>query len=389
MKRRTLLNAGALAAGTLLVPGVVKAAAAEPDADLMTMVRGEARRLMKTHAIPGMAVAVTYQGRHVFINEGVASMESRQPVTESTLFEVGSISKTYTGLLGGYALAHRSIALSDVASKYLEDLSGSALGDASLLALATYTAGGLPLQFPPEVTDYPSMLAYFQRWTPQYPAGTQRRYSNPSIGLFGLLVANSMREPFQRLIHVLLERLDLKQTFISVPPEKMQDYAYGYTKDGAPIRVSPGMLDAQAYGIKTCAADLIRFVNAHMQRGRLDPMLRLAMNTSLSGYYQVGPMRQGLGWESYEWPISIDRLLDGNSTQMALHTNPAVSLHPALSPDKPMYTNKSGSTNGFGAYVAFIPHHQVGIAMLANKNFPIPARVESAFRILGSLPVSL
>lgn len=353
---------------------------------LERVVNEAIRPVIDQNNVPGMAVAVTVQGKRYFFNYGVASKESGRKVTEDTIFEIGSISKTFTATLASYAQASGKLSLSDNASSYLPALAGSSFDKISLLDLGTYTAGGLPLQFPDEVSDQNKMIDYFKSWQPDYPAGTHRLYSNPSIGLFGHLAARSMGEPFDDLMEgKLLPMLGLSRTYIKVPQDRMGDYANGYTKDNEPIRVAPGVLDSESYGVKTTAADLIRFVEANMNGSVPDETLRRSLAATHTGYYKVGDMVQGLGWEMYAYPADLDRLLAGNSPEVMFKANEASTLDPPMPPQEGVLINKTGSTNGFGAYAAFVPVKGVGIVMLANKNYPIPERVKAAYQILTAL----
>jgi len=353
---------------------------------LAQIVNEVIRRVMEENNIPGMAVAVTTQGKRSFFNYGVASRESGRRVTEDTLFEIGSISKTFTATLASYAEVTGALSFSDKASRYMPALAGSSFDGISLLDLGTYAAGGLPLQFPDGVTDQDTMIAYYRNWRPAYAAGTHRLYSNPSIGLFGHLAAKSMGQPFDNLMEqMLFPALGLKRTYIKVPQDRMDEYAYGYSKDGKPIRVSPGIWDSEAYGVKTTSADLIRFAEANMNGTKLDMTLQRAITATHTGYYKVGDMMQGLAWEMFAYPTDLGQLLAGNSLQVMFKPTALSRFSPPLPPQDNVLINKTGSTNGFGAYVAFVPDKSIGIVMLANKNYPIPARVKAAHQILTAL----
>ncbi|MEJ6784302.1 class C beta-lactamase [Aminobacter sp. Piv2-1] len=385
MRNIGLPTVGILMAGSLLF-GASAQAAEDADAATLRRVVDEAiRPVLEENGVPGMAVAVTVRGKKHVFNYGVASKKGGQKVSENTIFEIGSVSKTFTATLGAYAQAQGKLSLGDRASRYLPGLAGSSFDQVSLLDLATYTAGGLPLQFPDGVSSE-TMVDYYKGWRPDYAAGSTRVYSNPSIGLFGHLAAKSMGAPFDELMEQrLFPMLGLASTYISVPKARMGDYAFGYSKAGKPIRVSPGVLDSEAYGVKTTAADMIRFVEANMDGSGLDEALQRAMAATQTGYYKVGDTTQGLGWEMYAYPASLERLLAGNSTQMALEPNTVTKLAPPQPMQGDVLVNKTGSTSGFGAYVAFVPSKDIGIVMLANRNFPIPARVKAAHRILQAL----
>lgn len=59
--------------------------------------------LMAKDGIHGMAVGIIVGGKPYVYNYGVASTETGKPVTRDTLFELGSISKTFTATLASYA----------------------------------------------------------------------------------------------------------------------------------------------------------------------------------------------------------------------------------------------------------------------------------------------
>ena len=342
--------------------------------------------VMAQNDIAGMAVGIIVGDKHYVLDYGVASKETRKPVTRDTLFELGSVSKTLTATLASYAQVSGYLSLSDPTSKFLPSLQHSPFGNVSLLNLGTHTPGGLPLQVPDTIRNNDQLLQYFQTWQPTYAPGTYRTYANPGIGTLGLITAKSMGQDFSALMQrQLFPALGMKSSFIDIPAAKLPDYAEGYTKDGAPIRMSAGVLSPEAYGIKTTADDMVRFLEANMNLIQVAPKLQRAITDTHTGYFKAGPMTQDLIWEQYPYPVALKTLLDGNSSAMIFNATPVTPFNPPQAPREDVWINKTGSTNGFGAYIAFVPQKRLGIVILANKNFPIDERVTAAYRILTAL----
>ncbi|CDG83049.1 class C beta-lactamase [Janthinobacterium agaricidamnosum] len=361
-------------------------AAGDAQPPLKDQVDSAVAALMKQYNIPGMAVGISVDGKRYFYNYGVASRDSKLPVDQDTLFEIGSISKTFTATLAAYAEVDGKLALSDKASKYLPALRGSSLDQVSLLNLATHTPGGMPLQFPDEVQSDEQVMNYFRQWKPAYAPDTYRTYANPGIGLLGWIAARSMDIPFEDALEKkLFPALGLKHSYIKVPASQFKHYAQGYNSKDAPVRVSPGPLAAEAYGVKTGTGDLLQFLEANMQLAKVDDQWQRAIKHTQTGYFRSGTLTQDLIWEQYAYPVELKPLLAGNSGDMAYHPNPATRIEPALPPQANVLINKTGSTNGFGGYVVFIPAKKTGIVILANKNYPVDARVTTAYQLLQAL----
>ena len=382
---QTLLNQVALTAlvTAALLSGTVQAA--NSDDRLKSAVDQQARSLMNEHDISGMAFGVIVDGKSHLYHYGLADKKAKTPVSENTIFELGSISKTFAATLSSYSELKGTLKLEDTADKYIPYLKNSAIGNTKLINLATYSTGGLPLQVPDDVKNNKQLLRYYESWQPVFPVNSKRLYSNASIGLFGYISALSMDADYTQLMEEkILPSLNMPNTFINVPNDKMADYAFGYNAAGDAIRVNPGMLDAEAYGIKSTIKDMTHFMAANMGLVPLDKDIQQALDNNRKGYYQASTFTQGLGWEMYPYPTQLDTLLEGNSMDVVLKPQAiTIDKHPTPILNN-VLVNKTGATNGFGGYIAYIPAKKSGIVILANKNYPNADRVKSAYTILES-----
>jgi beta-lactamase class C len=375
-----------LSVSTCLFASSGYAASGVDQSEIKDAVDNVIKPLMQKSDIAGMAVAVSVNGKNYFYNYGVASRETGQAVTSATLFEIGSVSKTFTATLASYAQLNGLFSLSDSVSQHLPYLRGSSFDNISLMNLGTHTAGDFPLQVPDNITNTDELMDYYKNWKPAHPAGTNRNYSNPGIGLLGLVTAKRMGVSFADAMEKkLFPELGMTHTYVNVPAGQMKHYAQGYNKEGAPVRVNPGVLALESYGVKTNAVDMIRYIDANMGLLKLDGKLQRAVIDTHTGYFKSGEITQDLMWEQYPGTADLPQLLAGNSSDMAIKTNSASKLTPPLPPQADVLINKTGSTGGFGAYALYHPAKKIGIVMLANSSFPKDQRVSAAYQILTQL----
>ncbi|MDQ2504996.1 ADC family extended-spectrum class C beta-lactamase [Acinetobacter baumannii] len=352
------------------------------DQEIKKLVDQNFKPLLEKYDVPGMAVGVIQNNKKYEMYYGLQSVQDKKAVNSSTIFELGSVSKLFTATAGGYAKNKGKISFDDTPGKYWKELKNTPIDQVNLLQLATYTSGNLALQFPDEVKTDQQVLTFFKDWKPKNSIGEYRQYSNPSIGLFGKVVALSMNKPFDQVLEkTIFPALGLKHSYVNVPKTQMQNYAFGYNQENQPIRVNPGPLDAPAYCVKSTLPDMLSFIHANLNPQKYPADIQRAINETHQGRYQVNTMYQALGWEEFSYPATLQTLLDSNSEQIVMKPKvTAISKEPSVK----MY-HKTGSTTGFGTYVVFIPKENIGLVMLTNKRIPNEERIKAAYAVLNAI----
>ena len=373
------------AAFTLAASICFSAASAASADDFATKASSAFAPVVKEFDIPGLVVGVTRNGEHEFYGTGMASRVDERPVTADTLFELGSMSKVFNVTLAALAEERGKLRLDDTVAHHLCSDACSIGADLTLMDLATHHSGGLPLQVPDNVSNVKELVNWLKDWKPTQPGA--RSYSNISIGMLGYISANSLGMDYKKAAQtILFPAFGLQNTWIDVPQEAMDQYAFGYDrKTNEPIRVTPGILDSEAYGVKSSARDMLKVLDVELGRGKASDELRKAVARTQQGQFKTAKFTQDMIWEQYVWPADLELMTSGNGYDFILKPQPAEKITPPLAPQKNVILNKTGSTNGFGGYMAMIPGEGLGIVVLANRNYPNEARVKATYSLIKAL----
>lgn len=194
---------------------------------------------MERDRVPGAAVAVVMDGEIVFLEGyGSARLEPETPVSpETTLFRIGSVSKTFTCMALARALEKKQLAFDGEIAPYLGGLAirtlGPALPPLRFWHLVTHSAG-----FDQIGLDRQAMQAADQLTPRQFlegrlvrvrPPGSASCYDTYAITLAGYLVEQLTGKPFARALREeIFVPLGMERTFVQAPEELRGDLALGY-----------------------------------------------------------------------------------------------------------------------------------------------------------------
>jgi CubicO group peptidase (beta-lactamase class C family) len=188
---------------------------------------------------PGVVVGVASRGRLVFSKSyGWANVELRVPATDSTVFEIGSISKAFVSAAAMLLVEEGRLALDDPIHEYLADLPSEWLG-VTVRQLLTHTSGI------PDYEEIQTYEAYRFRFTPEeiirvahtrpmdFEPGTGWFYSNTGYFLLSLIVERIEGRPLGDVLQTrIFGPLGMGQSGMTDPERIIPHRAAGYYVDG-------------------------------------------------------------------------------------------------------------------------------------------------------------
>jgi len=231
----------------------------------------------------------------------------------ASLFEIGSITKVFTGVLLAEMTLRGEVSLDDRLSRHLPGPHPEwRHGEPSLLDLATHRSGlpNTPRPMRHHELAFAAGLRHRDPWSalteadyihlvrgesPRSRSGGRFGYSSMGVGLLGDALAARAGTSYDRLLaERILAPLGMDSTGVAVPPGPAQRLLGGYSRRGRPRPPLEDLMPA-AGSLRSSTEDMLHFLDAclHPPPGPLGAALRLAQQP----HARIGKrLRIGLCW---------------------------------------------------------------------------------------------
>ena len=302
----------------------------------------------------GIIVGVVGPGGETYASAGVLDILKPQKVDPDTIFEIGSVTKAFTGILLADMVQRKEVKLDDPVKKYLPEkvVMPKTNREITLLDLATHHSSlpRLPGNFNPAdpddpYVDYTAENLYEALATAKIDleVGKAYGYSNLGFGLLGHALARVAKHNYDILAKQRIAwPLGMKSTSVSTDAASKPRLAQGYEESAGKLmpakpwtwKESSALVGAG--GLRSTARDMIRFIsaNAGLTETKLAPAFADAYAEHDSGSGTEHDI--GLAWHRR---VLGDRIV--------------------------IWQN--GATGGFHSYCAFDPVNKYGVVVLSNS----------------------
>jgi CubicO group peptidase (beta-lactamase class C family) len=283
------------------------------------------------------------------------------PLGAESIFEIGSITKVFTGTLLAGMARKGEISLTEPVQRYLrDDVRMPARGnrEITLLDLATHRSGlpRLPTNFRPATrtnpyVDYKAehMYDFLSSYELERDIGAQFEYSNLGAGLLGHVLTTVAGVSYETLVRErILRPLGMSNTGIDLTNETLSRMTQGHDEQGVPVpswtwNTSSALAGAGA--LRSNVGDMLRFLEANL--GEPTSELEASMRDTHRAFPATAVKGAEQSDRAAQSSIGLTWLISSAPGELIIWHN--------------------GGTGGFRSFIGFAPRRQVGVVVLSNS----------------------
>lgn len=318
--------------------------------------------IRKANAV-GLAIGFLKDGKTSTYSYGEVIKGKGQVPDANTLFEIGSISKTFTATLLAYLVNEKKIQLDDPINKYLPDSIPALRYNGKPITIASLSnhSSGLPRlpgnlysgakgDNPYAHYDEKRLFAFLKNFKPNREPGAKYEYSNLAVGLLGVIMERVSGLSYEALNRKLIwQPLQMRATTITIGKKDSARFAQGYDDQAKPAHSWEFQSLSAAGSIRSSVQDILLYAKAQGASG--NNALEKAIALTHQPTFEEGKQKVALGW----------------------HINKEKGK---------TYIAHGGGTGGFRTILIVNPETQVAVVALTNANVD-PGRV--AISLISSI----
>jgi D-alanyl-D-alanine-carboxypeptidase/D-alanyl-D-alanine-endopeptidase len=309
---------------------------------IRAIVDREAAGFMQSSNAVGLAVGIYQSGTTHTYSYGVADRETGSKTSPGSIFNIASLSKTFTGQLLAIAQVERKLSMEDDVRKYLDgsypnlEYNGQPI---RLIHLVSHVSR-LPFHLSgrAEEKDYSRDEFYNDLHNAKIDTlpGVRFLYSTAGSQLLGYVLEKVYHQSYEKLIATKIARpLGMKHTKITLTKDDLKLVTKGYDEKGVTDLRSYDYLQG-AGGVRSTADDLVKYIGLQIKEA--DEATRLAhkevwgFDMGNGNHYSFG-----LGWQIIK--------MQGGKRRIS----------------------QDGNLPGYSSVIVFCPEIQTGIVILTNS----------------------
>ncbi|HOW54542.1 MAG TPA: serine hydrolase domain-containing protein [Syntrophorhabdaceae bacterium] len=324
--------------------------------------------IMKEKRIPGLSIAISMPGKTIERSYGSSNKEHNIPVERDSVFEIGSVSKTFAAI--GILILQQDgkLSVNDRITKYFPQY--PQWHDITLKHLLQHTSGIS------EMTDTEPFKSNQKKdWTPQeviarmaaepldYEPGQKARYSNVGCIILGLVIEKVTGVSYGDFLDKrIVKPLGMTHTVLgsksAIVPKRVSGYIYAGKLMNAPY--ASLILPYASGGMTSTSSDLIKLAKVFTAKA-------LLTKRSIGDMFSPARLNNGTEFVFTDpgLPMTFGYGLD--SIMIGSRVIPA----------------KTGGISGFNSFFAYFPESQTMVALTANLDNSLGSLISIVHTLFG------